>query len=179
MIIADLPLPGLKLIEIEKRGDERGFFARTYCADEFAAAGLPTNFVQQNLSYSSERYTLRGIHFQVAPFEEAKLARCTRGAIWDLALDMREDCPTFGRWHGVELTADNRLSLFVPAGFGHAFLSLRDDSEAIYMSSADYRADAERVVRWNDPLFAIDWPIEPVHLSDKDRNRPDFIRRGS
>ena len=179
MIISDLPLPGLKLIELEKRSDERGFFARSYCADEFAAAGLPSTFVQQNISFSRERGTLRGIHFQVAPFGEAKLARCTRGAIWDLAIDLREESPSFGKWHGVELTADNRLAVLVPAGFGHAFLTLSDDSEAMYISTLAYRAAAERVVRWDDPMFAIQWPIAPRHLSDKDRHHPDFARQGA
>jgi dTDP-4-dehydrorhamnose 3,5-epimerase len=174
VIITDTPLAGMKRIELQPRGDERGFFARTFCETEFAAAGLPTRFVQQNTSFSRSRGTLRGLHYQLAPAREAKLARCTRGALWDIGLDLRSDSPTFGHWYAAELTAENRVALLIPEGFAHGFVTLSDDCEIVYSVSSPYTPALERGIRWDDPQFAIEWPLSPRIVSDRDRGHPDF-----
>jgi dTDP-4-dehydrorhamnose 3,5-epimerase len=168
------PLPGAHLIAPEPRGDSRGFFARIYCSDEFSAAGLETSFVQVNNSLSATAGTLRGMHYQLPPDAEVKLVRCIKGSLWDCIVDLRPDSPTSGKWFGVELNADNRLMLYVPRGFAHGFVTLTDDTEAIYMVSAGYAPQSERGLRWNDPAFGIQWPRQPVELSDKDAAWPDF-----
>ncbi len=162
------------LIDLECRGDDRGFFARTFCADEFAANGLPTDFVQQNTSYSAQKGTLRGMHFQRAPHAEDKLVRCLRGAIVDIILDLRPDSPTFKKWEAFELNDDNKRQLLVPKGFAHGFQSLCDHVEVTYLVSSRYNGAAEGGVRWNDPAFAINWPLAPTEMSDKDRQWADF-----
>jgi dTDP-4-dehydrorhamnose 3,5-epimerase len=162
------------VIELEKRGDERGFFARMFCAEEFSTHGLATRLVQVNNSAAVRRGTLRGCHYQLPPKAETKLVRCIRGALYDVIIDVRRDSPTFGDHFGVELTAENRKMLYVPKGFAHAFLTLEDATEAIYLVDEFYAPDHERGIRWNDPKFGIDWPIDPVVISDKDRNFPDF-----
>ncbi len=170
----DTPLAGAKLIELEKRGDERGFFARVFCEREFAAAGLETRFVNINNSLSSREGTLRGLHYQLGAAAEVKVVRCVRGALWDAIVDLRPGSPSFGRWFGETLTADNRLMMYVPRGFAHAILTLAPDTEAFYLVSAHYAPEAERGVRWNDPRFGIVWPIAPQEISTKDANWPDF-----
>jgi dTDP-4-dehydrorhamnose 3,5-epimerase len=167
------PAPA-RLIEIEKIGDARGFFARTFCAREFEGVGLENRFVQANNSFSRRRGTLRGLHYQLPPAAEAKIVRCIRGALYDVILDLRPDSPTSGESFGAELTAENRLMMYVPRGFAHAILTLEDNSEALYFSSAFYAPKHERGVRWNDPRFAIRWPIEPVEISPKDAAWPNF-----
>ncbi len=167
-------LPGAYVIELEKKGDDRGFFARFYCTKEFASHGLESNFVQVNNSLSAHKGTLRGIHYQLAPMAEAKLVRCIRGALWDVIVDLREDSHTFGNWYSEELTAENRLMMYVPKGFGHAFMTLEDNTEALYMVSEFYSPENERGIRWNDKRFNIQWPIQPVIISDKDKAHPDF-----
>jgi dTDP-4-dehydrorhamnose 3,5-epimerase len=162
------------LIDLERRGDDRGFFARTFCVDEFAANGLPTEFVQQNTSYSANKGTLRGMHFQRAPYAEDKLVRCLRGAIVDIIVDLRPDSPTFKKWEAFELNDDNKRQLLVPKGFAHGFQSVSDHVEVTYLVSTRYNGVAEGGVRWNDPAFAINWPLAPTDMSDKDRNWPDF-----
>jgi dTDP-4-dehydrorhamnose 3,5-epimerase len=174
MIFTQSPLPGAYVIDLEKRGDERGFFARMYCANEFAAHGLVTQFVQVNNSLTAQRGTLRGMHYQLAPKAETKVVRCVRGALWDAILDLRPDSPTFGKSFGAELTAENRRMMYVPKGFAHGFLTLADDSEAIYLVDEVYGPEQERGVRFDDPRFKIEWPIKPVVLSDKDRAHRDF-----
>jgi len=174
MIFIQTPLPGARLIDLERRGDERGFFARTFCAREFAAEGLKAEFVQANTSWTSQQGTLRGMHYQLAPASEVKLVRCTRGAIWDAILDLRVDSPTFGKSFGAELTAENRRAIYVPEGFAHGFLTLVPDTEVFYMVSAYYSPDLERGVRWNDPEFSIEWPFLPDTVSARDRAHPDF-----
>ena len=174
MIFTQTPIPGAYLIDLEKRGDERGFFARAFCVQEFAAHGLVTHFVQVNNSLSAERGTLRGMHYQLAPRAETKLVRCIRGALFDVILDLRPGSPTFGRSFGAELTAENRRMMYVPKGFAHGFLTLADATEAFYFVDESYAPQAERGVRWNDPRFAIQWPFAPSVLSDKDRNQRDF-----
>jgi len=174
MNFTQTPITGVYVIELEKRGDERGFFARAFCSNEFREVGLSTDFVQVNNSLTAEKGTLRGMHYQLPPRAETKVVRCIRGALWDAALDLRPDSPTFGKWFGVELTADNRRMLYVPKGFAHGFITLTDNTEAFYFVDEFYAPELERGVRWNDPKFNIEWPIQPAVLSDKDRKHPDF-----
>lgn len=176
MIYTETPLPGAYVIDLEKRGDERGFFARVFCEAEFQKHGLSTCFVQVNNSLSGERGTLRGMHYQLPPRAETKLVRCIRGALYDVILDLREDSPTFGRSFGAELSANNRRMMYVPKGCAHGFITLSDDAEAFYFADEFYGPEQERGVRWDDPSFAIEWPIPPVVVSDKDSKHPDFDR---
>jgi dTDP-4-dehydrorhamnose 3,5-epimerase len=174
MLFHETPLPPARLIEIEKRGDDRGFFARIFCARELETLGLAHKFVQANNSLSARRGTLRGLHYQLPPAAEAKLVRCVRGSLHDVILDLRPDSATFGKSFAAELTAENRLMMYVPQGFAHAILTLEDDSEALYFSSAYYAPDRERGVRWNDSRFAVPWPMTPLEISPKDEAWPDF-----
>jgi len=176
VIFAAAPLAGAYVIDIEKREDARGFFARTWCAREFAAQGLATRFVQANVSRSLAAGTLRGMHYQVAPRAEVKLVRCTRGAVHDVILDLRPDSPTFRRWLGVELSAESHRMLYVPAGCAHGFLSLEDGSEVAYQVSAPYTPECERGIRFDDPAFGIAWPRPVRVISEKDRSWPDYAR---
>lgn len=174
MIFTETPLQGAYLIELEKQGNQRGFFARVFCEHEFGDQGLVTRFVQVNNSLSAERGTLRGMHYQLPPRGETKLVRCIRGALYDVILDLRPDSPAFGKSFGAELTADNRRMMYVPKGFAHGFLTLMDDTEAFYFTDEFYAPELERGVRWDDPRFGIQWPMGPVVLSEKDRNHRDF-----
>jgi dTDP-4-dehydrorhamnose 3,5-epimerase len=174
MIFNKTPLEGARVIELEKRGDDRGFFARVFCENEFRDAGLETRFLQINNSLSSKKGTLRGMHYQLAPSAEVKVVRCVRGSLWDAIADLRPDSPTFGKWFGAELSAENRRMMYVPRGFAHAILTLTDDTEAVYLVSDFYAPAEERGVRWNDPWLGIDWPIEPNEISPKDAAWPDF-----
>lgn len=174
MKFSETPLAGAYLVDLDKRGDERGFFARFFCEKEFAAEGLETRFVQINNSLSAEAGTLRGMHYQLPPSAEVKLVRCLKGALWDAILDLRPDSPTFGGWFGAELSAENRRMVYVPRGFAHGFLTLEPDTEALYLVSDFYAPEAERGVRWNDPRFAIGWPAEPRVISQKDAGQRDF-----
>jgi dTDP-4-dehydrorhamnose 3,5-epimerase len=167
-------LPGAFVIELEPRGDDRGFFARAFCVKELAQAGLNSALAQINNSFSRHKGTLRGIHYQLPPKAEDKIVRCIRGALFDLLVDLRPDSPTFLRHWGVELTAENRKAVYVPQGFGHAFLTLADDTEAFYLTTEFYAPDRERGLRYNDPRLGISWPITPTVVSDKDRAWPDF-----
>lgn len=168
------PLEGAFLIEIEKKEDERGFFARTFCSNELRNIGLETTIVQINNSLSKKAGTLRGIHYQLSPKAETKIIRCISGSIFDLIIDLRPDSPSYLKHYGAQLDADNRSMMYVPKGFGHAFLTLEPDTEVIYMVSEFYSPEHERGLRWNDPRFAIEWPITPVVISDKDKIHPDF-----
>lgn len=174
MIFTETPLKGAYLIDLEKRGDERGFFARVFCEKEFAALNLATHFKQVNSSLSAQRGTLRGMHYQLAPRSETKVVRCIRGALYDIALDLRKDSPTFGQSFAAELTADNRRMFYIPGGFAHGFITLADNTEVLYFVDEAYSPEHERGVRWNDPKFRLAWPLEPAVLSDRDRNHPDF-----
>lgn len=156
------------LIEPEPVSDERGFFARTWCKNKFAAKGLNPNLVQCNISYNKVRGTLRGMHYQKAPHAEAKLVRCTQGAVYDVIIDLRTESKTFKQWFGVELTAENRKALYVPEGFAHGFITLKDDTEVLYQMSEFFHAECATGVRWNDPVFAIQWPINPKVISERD-----------
>lgn len=174
MIFHKTPLEGARLIELEKRGDDRGFFARAFCENEFEAEGLVPRFVQVNNSLSAKKGTLRGMHYQMAPHGEVKIVRCIRGSLWDAILDLRPQSPTYKKWFGAELSAENRLAMYVPRGFAHAILTLTDDAEALYLVSDFYAPTHERGIRWNDPNFNVEWPIEPVEISEKDAAWPDF-----
>jgi dTDP-4-dehydrorhamnose 3,5-epimerase len=168
------PLAGAYTIELEKRGDDRGFFARTFCVNEFGALGLDAKIVQINNSLSRIKGTLRGLHYQLPPQAETKIVRCIRGALYDVILDVRQESSTFGQWFGAELTAENRTMMYVPKGFAHGFITLEPDTEAFYLATEFYGPDRERCVRYNDPKFGIKWPAEPVVISDKDKAAPDF-----
>jgi dTDP-4-dehydrorhamnose 3,5-epimerase len=162
------------LIEPELVEDERGFFARTFCAREFTERGLVATFAQHSISSSRTIGTLRGMHFQRPPHQEVKVVACLKGAIWDVLIDLRKDSPTFARWQGFELTAMNRRRLYIPQGFAHGHQSLSDDTEVGYLISEYYVPDAADGVRHDDPAFAIEWPLRVTVISDKDRNWPDF-----
>jgi dTDP-4-dehydrorhamnose 3,5-epimerase len=168
------PLRGAYTIELEKRGDDRGFFARFFCQREFEAAGIPMPIVQINNSLSAMAGTLRGMHYQLPPAAEIKVVRCIRGALYDVIIDLRPDSPTFAQWFGAELTAENRLMMYAPQGFAHGFITLTDDTEAFYLTNAFYAPQEERGIRFDDPRFAVVWPRAPVDVSPKDRDWPDF-----
>jgi dTDP-4-dehydrorhamnose 3,5-epimerase len=168
------PLKGAWLIGLEKLSDERGFFARLFCSGEFAAHGLESQFVQINDSFSREKGTLRGLHYQLPPAAETKVVRCVRGAVFDVIVDIRPASPTFKAWFGTILSEENRQMLYVPKGFAHGFLSLDHETELIYLVSTPYSKELERGIRWDDPAFNIRWPEAPALISDKDRRHDDF-----
>jgi dTDP-4-dehydrorhamnose 3,5-epimerase len=172
MIFTESTLRGAFTVDMVRAEDERGFFARSFSAEEFAARGLPAEMPQSSVSHNARKGTLRGLHFQAPPHGEDKLVRCTWGAIFDVIVDLRNDSPTRRRWFGTELTAENHRAVFVPKGFAHGFITLRDDTEVLYMISAPYAPGSERGVRWNDPALAIQWPIEPVVISARDAAHP-------
>ena len=174
MQLRETPLSGAWLIDLERKGDSRGFFARLFCERAFAEAGLEANFVQINDSLSAGQGTLRGLHYQLPPHQEVKVVRCIRGALWDCIVDLRPDSSTFKQWFGVTLSAENRTMLYVPRGFAHGFITLTDDAEVIYLVSAPYAPEQERGLRWDDPAIGIDWPRVPTEMSDKDRNWPSL-----
>lgn len=167
-------LPGVVEVLLDPIVDERGSFARAYCEDEFAAAGLPLMGVQCNLSVNRWRGTLRGLHYQAAPAAETKLVRCVRGRMFDVAVDLRPDSPTFCRWIGVELDARHGNALFIPEGFAHGFITLADDTSVFYLMGARFSPGHGRGVRWDDPAFGIAWPEMPQHMSERDAAYPDF-----
>ena len=173
MIFTETKLTGAFIIDLKRLSDERGFFARSWCEDEFAKHGIYMPPLQANVSSNPKRGTLRGMHYQLAPYGESKLVRCTRGAIYDVVVDMREESLTYGQWIGVELTADSFRMLFVPEHFAHGFITLEDNTDVTYQVSAKYTPSAERGLRWNDSTIGIEWPIEPILISDKDRSHPD------
>ena len=174
MLFSETSIPGAYLIDLEKRGDDRGFFARAFCEQEFASHQLVSRFVQVNNSLSAHKGTLRGMHYQLPPKAETKLVRCIRGSLYDLILDLRPDSPSFGRSFGAELSAENRRMMYVPKGFAHGFITLEENTEAFYFVDEFYAPDRERGLRWNDPAFQLSWPIAPVVLSDKDAGQRDF-----
>ena len=174
MIFTETKLPGAFIIELEPIEDSRGFFARSWSADEFAAHGLVTQILQANISFNKLKGTLRGMHRQAQPFSEVKIVRCTRGAIYDVAIDLRPDSPTYRQWAAVELTADNHRMFYIPEDFAHGFQTLEDDTEVTYHVSQVYTPAAERGARFDDPAFQINWPLPVSVISDKDRHWPDF-----
>ena len=174
MKFVETGLSGAWLIKPELIPDERGFFARTWCRNEFADKGLNPNLAQCNISYNKVCGTLRGMHYQKVPHAEAKLVRCTQGGIYDVIVDLRNDSKTFTQWFGAELTAENRKALYVPEGFAHGFLTLKDDAEVLYQMTEFFHAECTAGVRWNDPAFSIQWPIDVKVISERDQNYPDF-----
>lgn len=174
MQFTPIAIAGAYQIELEPRSDERGFFARAWCQQEFAAHGLATNFVQANLSSNLRKGTLRGMHYQLAPHAEAKLVRALRGAIFDVIVDLRPDSPTFRHWAGVELSGANRRALYLPEGCAHGFQTLEDDSDVFYQVSAFYAPGVEAGVAYNDPAFAIAWPLPVSVISAKDQSWAPF-----
>jgi dTDP-4-dehydrorhamnose 3,5-epimerase len=177
MRFVQTPLNGAWVIDLDLLGDERGWFARTFDAEEFAARGLNPAVVQCNASFNARSGTLRGMHYQAEPHAESKLVRCVRGAIFDVAVDLRQGSPTRCRWHGVELSAENRLAFYIPAGLAHGFQTLTEDCEVLYQMGHHYVPEAARGVRWDDPAFAIEWPqlLGERVISEKDRRYPDFV----
>ena len=167
-----LPLSGAFSIEVEPRSDERGLFARTYDEAEFAAHGLPVRYPQCSTSFNIRRGTLRGLHFQRPPHDESKIVRCTRGAVFDVIVDLRRGSKTFRQWFSAELSADNRSALYVPRGFAHGFQALTDDAEVYYQIDTDYVADAAGGVRWDDPVIGIRWPLAVTVMSERDATLP-------
>lgn len=175
MRFTETPLKGAFILDIEKFEDNRGFFSRSFSADEFAKLGLNDKLVQCNISYNNSRGTLRGMHFQDPPFAEDKLVRCTMGALYDVIVDIRPESPTFCKWFGVELTAENRRMVYAPIGFAHGFITLVDQTEIFYQMSQYYSGPHARGYLWNDPAFGINWPIEPTCISDRDQAHARFI----
>ena len=174
MKFTETKLAGAFIIDLNKLEDDRGFFARTFCTQELEDHGLIANVAQANMSWNEKSGTMRGMHYQVDPYQETKLVRCVRGALYDVIIDLRTDSSTYGEWVGVELTADNHRALFVPRDFAHGFVTLEDNTDAFYMVSQSYVPNAESGIRWNDPKFAIDWPIQPTVVSEKDANWEDY-----
>ncbi len=174
MIFTELPLAGAFVIDLEPRRDERGFFARAFCAREFEQHGLKTGIVQANLSQNAHKGTVRGMHYQRAPHAEVKMVRCVSGTIFDAIIDLRPDSLTYLRWTGIELSHENRRMLYVPEGFAHGYQALTDDSEVLYLVTEFYSPQDEAAIRWNDPRFGIAWPIADAILSPKDTVHPDF-----
>jgi len=174
MKFLETPLKGAFTIDLEKREDERGFFARMYCEREFANHGLSSAFVQVNNSLAVTQGTLRGMHYQLYPKAETKLVRCVKGSLLDVIIDIREDSPSFGEFYSTELSSDNRRMLYVPKGFAHGFITLEPKTEAMYFVDEFYAPEQERGIRWDDPKFGINWPMEPAVLSEKDKTHQNF-----
>lgn len=175
MRFVETSIPGAYVIEIVEIRDARGFFARTWCEDELRAHGLAPHIAQESCSYSEKKGTLRGLHYQAPPHEEVKLVRCTSGSCFDVIVDLRRGSPAFARWFGIELSAENRKTLYVPRGCAHGFQTLVDQTEVFYQMSDPYAPECARGVRWNDPAFGIRWPDTNPILSDRDRSFPDFV----
>ncbi len=174
MFFQRLPLDGAFLIYPDRHSDERGYFARTFCRDDFLALGLKDCSLQCSVSFNWRRGTLRGLHFQLGENAETKLIRCVRGAVYDVIVDLRVDSGSFGKWHAETLTAENGLSIYVPTGFAHGFITLVDETELNYQMAEPFVADSAAGIAWNDPDLAIKWPIEPLVLSEKDRSLQAF-----
>ena len=175
MIVAETKLAGAYLLDVERREDARGFFARLWCAEELAAAGLDTRISQVNVGFNSRRGTVRGLHFQRTPHAEVKLVRCTAGAVYDVIVDLRPESPTHRQWLGVELTSENHRQLYVPEGFAHGYQALTDAAEICYQTSVPYAPDSATGVRFDDPAFDISWPEPVTVVSDADRSWPDYV----
>ena len=175
MKFTELSIPGVWRIDVERKSDLRGSFARTFCAEEFQARGLLATACQASVSSNLIAGTLRGMHYREITDNEAKLVRCAQGRVFDVALDLRPHSPTYRKWEGVELSADEGNAIYIPPGCAHGFISLCDNAELLYMMSAPFREGAERGARWDDPSFGIRWPIAPAVISERDRTFPDFI----
>jgi dTDP-4-dehydrorhamnose 3,5-epimerase len=175
MIFEQTNLAGAVLVRPERHADERGWFARSFCENEFAKQGLLTRFVQSSISSNARRGGLRGLHYQAEPSREGKLVRCTHGAIYDVIVDLRRDSPSHASWIGVELSRENAMALYIPPGFAHGFQTLQDDSEVLYYMTAFHAPELARGVRWNDPAFGIVWPIGQASMSARDAAYADYV----
>lgn len=175
MKFIETSLKGTFIVEPDRIEDERGFFARTFCRHEFEKHGLNPNLVQCSTSFNKKKGTLRGMHYQVKPHEEVRLVRCTRGAMYDVILDLRVDSLTFKQWTAVELTAENRTLVYIPEGFAHGFQTLEDDTEVFYQMSEFYHPECARGIRWDDPKFGIKWPIKEKVISRRDNSYGNFV----
>jgi len=175
MLFTETKLKGAYIVDLERREDERGFFARSWCEDEFKQHGLNPRLAQCNISFNKKRGTLRGMHYQAEPFPEAKLVHCTMGAIYDVMIDLRRDSPTFKQWVAVELTAENHSALYIPEGFAHGFQTLEDNTEVFYQMSEFYHPECARGIRWDDPAFGVTWYLGTVNISTKDMQHPLFM----
>ncbi len=176
MILKQTRIAGLWEVWPEFHRDERGFFARTSCLDEFTTAGLPADWSQCSVSWNEKAYTLRGMHYQAEPHGEHKLVRCVRGRIFDVAVDIRPESPTFRQWLGLELTADNHAALYIPPGLAHGFLTMENETEVFYQIRERHVPEAARGVRWNDPAFAVAWPAVPETISERDAGYALFMQ---
>jgi dTDP-4-dehydrorhamnose 3,5-epimerase len=174
MLFSQVKLKGAYIIKPEKRSDDRGFFARSWCQREFEEYGLNPRVAQSNIGFSKKKGTLRGLHYQIAPHEEVKLVRCTRGAIYDVIIDLRPESMTYKQWVGVELTGENHNLLYVPEGFAHGYQTLTDDTEIYYQTSQFYAPEFARGIRYDDPAFGIEWPMTIESISDADRSWQDY-----
>jgi dTDP-4-dehydrorhamnose 3,5-epimerase len=174
MTFRELKLKGAYTIDLERRVDTRGFFARSWCRKEFGVHGLCEEFVQINVGFSTKKGTLRGMHYQTAPNQEVKVVRCTMGSIYDVIIDLRPESPTFKQWTGVELNSDNRTMLYVPEGFAHGYQTLADNTEIYYQTSRFYAPESARGNRYDDPAFGVEWPLQVADISDPDRSWPDY-----
>lgn len=174
MIFTETKLKGAFIVELEKFEDERGFFALSWSEEAFGARGLDSSLVECNVSFNKKKGTLRGMHYQASPHGQAKLVRCTRGAIYDVIIDLRTASPTFKNWASVELTANNHRALYVPTDFAHGFQALEDDSEILYQMSSPYVPGSGRGIRWNDPAFGVEWPLEVAVINGRDSSYDDF-----
>jgi dTDP-4-dehydrorhamnose 3,5-epimerase len=174
MLFTETEIRGAFILDAEQIADERGFFARSWARDEFEAHGLKPDLAQCNLSYNHRKGTVRGMHWQAAPHAETKLVRCTQGGMYDVIIDLRPDSPTYLRWVGVELTAENRRALYIPEGCGHGFQTLADATEVFYMITEYYTPAAARGMRWNDPAINVTWPLAVTVISERDAQYPDF-----
>jgi len=174
MIFQETALSGAFLIQMETSDDERGFFGRLYCRQDFAPLNFPGEIVQSNVSYNRKRATLRGMHYQAEPFAEAKIVACMHGAFYDVIIDLRQGSPTYKRWTAAEISAVNKRCFYIPEGFAHGFQTLEDDTTILYMMSQYYQPEYARGVRWDDPAFGIKWPFKEPLMSEKDRLLPDF-----
>jgi len=172
--LTSLPLKDSFLIELKPHGDDRGFFARLFCKEVFAELGLDPHITQINNSFSAPKGTLRGLHYQLAPYAETKIVRCIQGSFYDVIVDLRPDSPTYKQSYGAVLSAANRRMMYVPKGFAHGFLTLEENSEVIYFVTQAYNKEHERGIRWDDPFFNIEWPESPQIISERDRQHPDF-----
>ena len=176
MLFKETKLKGAFVVELEPFEDERGFFTRSFCRKEFEKQGLNSNIVQCNISYNKKKGTLRGMHYQVAPYEEAKLVSCTNGSIYDVIIDLRPNSPTYCKWIAVELSANNHKMFYIPEGFAHGFQTLKDNTTVFYQMTEFYHPKSAKGIRWNDSAFQIKWPISDLIISEKDRDYPDFKR---
>lgn len=174
MIFEPTIIKGSFVVDIKKIGDSRGFFGRSFCEKEFAEQGITSRITQGNLSHTSKKGTIRGMHFQTTPFEEMKAVRCIKGAFFDVVLDLRKDSDTYLKWFGIELSSENYKMLIIPEGCAHGFQSLEDDTEAFYLVSKEFSPTHDSGVRWDDPAFKINWPFEPTEISEKDKNFKDY-----